>query len=175
MSKETISLNKKFKELLQCIQGNEIKRKTLIDTAASLFDMPPRAAEAFVARNVHSVQKYKLIEASGERGERTYHLTSSLVAMVKNHTKSSSEIGSSEKVLTTPSLLQEEAKTSAELKMLLGEIETYKEFLDKYPSKRQLIKSLLNKAKDESTKVYGRLNALNKLIQATTQKEAIEC
>ncbi|WP_417436618.1 hypothetical protein [Idiomarina abyssalis] len=67
-------------------------------------------------------------------------------------------------------LLDEEKKANAELKLLLGEIDAYQEYLGLFPHKRPAILKLLDESKEKATRFYGRLNAIKKIIQ-TTQPE----
>ena len=61
MTNETISLNEDFKDLLLCVEGNDVKRKELINMAASKFELSTKQAEGFVARNIHKLQQVHIL------------------------------------------------------------------------------------------------------------------
>ncbi len=172
MTSKPFSLNKQFKELLQRVEGTSIRRKELIQLASSTTDLDIVQSTRLVARNVSRLTSKGLLSASGERNARTYHLTSELILMLN-----SSPCGSSdeETIDTNQSsnevhLLDEEKKANAELKLLLGEIDAYQEYLGLFPHKRPAILILLDESREKATRFYGRLNAIKKIIQ-TTQPE----
>lgn len=178
MTSKPFSLNKQFKELLQRVEGTSIRRKELIQLAATTIGLNSVQSTQFVARNVNRLTTKSLIRASGERNARTYHFTDSLLTLLDpevcnlklNDINTEIETSNQESQLKI-----EEVKTSAELKMILGEIEAYRDFLSKYPASRQIIQRLLHEAKEQSTQLYGRLNALKKIIQATNIESAKSC
>jgi DNA-binding protein H-NS len=76
---------------------------------------------------------------------------------------------------TTFSLQQEESKAGAELQMLVAEIEAYQDLLAKYPSSLDVINQLLLEAREKSTALYGKLNAVKKVIRLTEQESGELC
>jgi hypothetical protein len=178
MSAKPFSLNKQFKELLQRVEGTSIRRKELIQLATNTTELSTTQSTRFIARNINKLTFKNLVTASGERYARTYHFTEALLVLLKqgDSTVKLNNSNTETKNCNQESLLKiEEAKTSAELKMILGEIEAYRDFLIKYPASSQVIQRLLLQAKEQSTQLYGRLNALKKVIQATNIESAKTC
>lgn len=172
MTSKPFSLNKQFKELLQRVEGTSIRRKELIQLASSTTELDLAQSTRLVARNVSRLTSEGLLSASGERNARTYHLTSELILMLN---RSPRVLPNEETIDTNQSsnevhLLDEEKKANAELKLLLGEIDAYQEYLELFPHKRPAILKLLDESKEKATRFYGRLNAIKKIIQ-TTQLE----
>jgi hypothetical protein len=178
MTSKPFSLNKQFKELLQRVEGTSVRRKELIQLAATITGLNSVQSTRFVARNINRLTTESLIRASGERNARTYHFTDSLLMLLDSEvcnlklTNINTEIETSNQ---ESQLKVEEVKTSAELKMTLGEIEAYRDLINQYPTNRQVIEELLCEAKDQSTQLYGRLNALRKVIKATNQESRQAC
>lgn len=169
MTSKPFSLNKQFKELLQRVEGTSIRRKELIQLASSTTDLDIVQSTRLVARNVSRLTSKGLLSASGERNARTYHLTSELILMLKSSPREPSD---EETIDTSQSsnevhLLDEEKKANAELKLLLGEIDAYQEYLGLFPHKRPAILKLLDESREKATRFYGRLNAIKKIIQST--------
>ncbi|MDE8601601.1 hypothetical protein M3I01_001490 [Marinomonas sp. RSW2] len=179
MTSKPFSLNKPFKELLQRVEGTSIKRKELIQLATSTTELNLVQSTRFIAKNVNILTTKNLITASGERNARTYHFSDSLLILLDQKTcdsKPNDVCHTESEVRQQETLLKiEEAKTSTELKMILGEIEAYRDFLTKYPANRQIIQKLLHQTKEQSTQLYGRLNALKKVIQETNMKSDKAC
>lgn len=173
MTEELISLNPKFKELLLQFEGNTIGRKQLILSAEDAYQLSNIQAKRFVARNIHSLTTQKLIEATGEKKSRSYLLTPQLLSTLQKRVKITCNPTIDER--TTSELINEEIKTSAELRLILGEIEAYQEYLIKFPENNKTILSLLNKTRDRASDFYGRLNAITKIIQATEKKDHSIC
>lgn len=166
MTSKPFSLNKQFKELLQRVEGTSIRRKDLIQFTIDTTEMSAIQSTRFVARHINVLTSHKLITTSGNRNARTYHFTDPLLALLAQEDKKASQ---------EVFLKREEVKTSAELKMILGEIEAYRDLLTQYPANRQIIEQLLGEAKDQSTQLYGRLNALRKVMKATNQESIQAC
>ncbi|MFI8621667.1 hypothetical protein ACIGBN_11980 [Marinomonas sp. NPDC078689] len=178
MTTKQFSLNKSFKELLQLVEDSSIKRRDLIQLAVDTTELNTLQSTRFVARHVNVLTSHNLITASGKRNARMYHFTDSLLTLLNHETKDL-KLTNSHFETRTPNyetlLKREEAKTSAELKMTLGEIEAYRDLMTQYPTNRQVIEELLCEAKDQSTQLYGRLNALRKVIKATNQESRQAC
>ncbi|MEO9656251.1 hypothetical protein [Marinomonas sp.] len=175
MTSKPFSLNKRFKELLQHMEGTSIRRKELIQLASSTTKLDIAQSTRLVARNVSRLTSEGLLNASGERNARTYHLTSELILMLN---RSAREPSGEETIDTSQSsnevhLLNEEKKANAELKLLLGEIDAYQEYLGLFPHKRPAIAQLLNESREKATKFYGRLNAIKKIIKSTQSEESV--
>lgn len=176
MTNETISLNKNFKDLLLCVEGNNVKRKELITIAMDKFGLTPKQAEGLVARNVYRLQQKQLLDASGDKGERTYHLSTSLRHLIKpSGAFSTDHQTESETIKGNEELSREETKTQVSLEMILSELDAYRDIHERFPRSRAVVQGLLNEAKKESIQLYGRLNALKKIIQATNQRSASKC
>lgn len=169
MTSKPFSLNKRFKELLQCVEGTSIKRKELIELAIKTTEFNRTQSIGLVTRNVRKLMRENLITASGERNSRAYNFTDSLLVLLEKDTTKSGGVfqhKDTEVKPPEPELQKEEAKTSAELRMILGEIEAYRDLLTQYPTNKHVIQDLLKQAKEQSTQLYGRLNAINKVLQA---------
>ncbi|RDL42598.1 hypothetical protein DN730_18835 [Marinomonas piezotolerans] len=176
MTNETISLNEDFKDLLLCVEGNDVKRKELINMAASKFELSTKQAEGFVARNIHKLQQVNLINASGQKGKRTYHLSRSLQQRISSNEPFKSKLKpESEDLDGDKELIDEEVKTQVSLEMILSELEAYSDLQKRFPRSRAVVQGLLKETKKESIQLYGRLNALKKVIHATTQRSIPKC
>lgn len=178
MTAKAFSLNKQFKELLQHLEGTSITRKKLIQLAATTTELDTIQSTRFVARNIGRLTINNLVTASGTRNHRIYHFTDAVLNSLKqegsmlklNNSNTDTKDNNQEGQLKI-----EEIKTGAELKMILGEIDAYRDFLTKYPANRQIIQTLLHQAKEHSTQLYGRLNALKKVMLAANIESATTC
>jgi hypothetical protein len=175
MTKETIYLNQKFKVLLQKTDGNTTSRKQLIELAKNEFEFTNIQAQRFVARNIHTLTKESLIQATGNHRARTYLITASLMAILHNfnHVEVIDSASFEKKQLNE--LHNEEIKTSAELKLVLSEIQAYQDYLVKFPQNNRAILSLLNKTRDSASEFYGRLNAIKKIIKVSEIEGNMTC
>jgi hypothetical protein len=173
MTSKPFSLNKQFKELLQRVEGTRIRRKELIQLTSSTTDLDIVQSTRLVARNVSRLTSKGLLSASGERNTRTYHLTPALLSMVNNISCEwpGEEAIDTSQTLSATLLLDEEKKASAELKLLLGEIDAYQDYLGKFPQERPTILKLLDESKEKATSFYGRLNAIKKIIKSAQREE----
>ena len=176
MTNETISLNESFKDLLLCVEGNNVKRKDLIKIAIDKFGLTAKQAEGLVARNVHRLQQKQLLDASGDKGERTYHLSSTLKDLIEpSEAIFNDQLMKSEIKKGNEELSREETQTQVSLEMILSELDAYRDIHERFPRSRPVVQGLLNEVKKESIQLYGRLNAVKKVIQATNQISASEC
>lgn len=176
MTNETFSLNNKFKDLLLCVEGDNVKRKELLNIAKERFGLTPKQAEGFVARNVRRLKLKRLLNASGNKGECTYHFSSTLKCLIRpTETVLADRQKKPESNEGSENLSREETKIQISLEMLLSELEAYRDIHERFPSTRPVVQGLLNEAKKESTQLYGRLNALKKVIQATNQRSTSKC
>ena len=175
MTNETISLNQKFRKLLMQVEGSSIGRKQLIESAENLFELSKIQAERLVARNIHALTTKDLIVATGENKARVYFITPELIEILQKNEHEKTTKTHDEKVVSTDELMTEETKTSAELKMVLGEIQAYQDYLEQFPQKNKTIFSLLNKSRDRASNLYGRLSAINKIIKATETEDNMTC
>ena len=176
MTNETISLNGSFKDLLQCVEGNNVKRKELINMAVEKLGLTSKQAQGLVARNVHRLQQKALLEASGDKGDRTYHISSTLRRLIEpTEALTNGHLSEPEAAKGNEELLDEEIKTQVSLEMILSELNAYRDIQERFPRSRSVVKGLLNETKKESIQLYGRLNALKKVIEATNQRSALEC
>ncbi|AWY01120.1 hypothetical protein A8139_14905 [Marinomonas primoryensis] len=168
MASRSFSLNKQFKELLLRVEGTSIRRKELIQLASSTTDLDIVQSTRFVARNVSRLTSRGLLSASGERNARTYHLSQELLSMLNDSSgkQLNNEAIDTSQILTDSHLLDEEKKANAELRLLLGEIDAYQDYLEKFPQKRPAILKLLDESKEQATSFYGRLNAIKKIIKS---------
>ena len=151
---ESISLNPKFKELLIQLQCNQVSRQKLIALTEKRFNLSNVQATRFVSKNIYLLKKQKQITAMGEKNKRIYRIAPELIAILHENEMSKE-------------LLNEELKTKSELKLILGEIEAYQEYLQKYPQGQRVIISLLDDCHDRVTDFYGRLNAIKNIINKT--------
>jgi len=175
MSSESISLNLKFKELLKKVQENPISRKKFIELAEKNLLLTNEQATGFIARNIHVLTKENLIIATGESPHRAYLITDTLLTSINAVIESKKTEVSLCKNSISKDLRNQELKTNSELKLILGEIETYQGYLQKYPQNHNEILPLLESSRDSAADLYGRLNAINKIIKATEAKESMTC
>tara|TARA_R110002033_G_scaffold135713_1_gene175229 strand:- start:439 stop:966 length:528 start_codon:yes stop_codon:yes gene_type:complete len=175
MTSKTISLNQKFKELLLHAERNTIGRKKLIESAENLFELTTIQAQRFVARNIHTLTKEKLIVATGSYKARTYLITPTLMSRMHNcnYVEATDSVFFEKK--ESSELLSEEIKTSAELKLILSEIQAYQDYMVKFPQSNETILSLLDKTRDRASDFYGRLSAIKKIIKASEIEGNITC
>ena len=127
MTNETISLNQKFRKLLMRVDGSSIGRKQLIELAENLFKLSKNQAQRFVARNIHALTTKDLIVATGKNSARVYQITPELFDILQKNEHKKATKTHDEKYVSTNELIKEETKTTTELKMILGEIEAYKD------------------------------------------------
>lgn len=144
--------------------------------AASKLTLEDKQAERFVARNIYKLQQRGLIDASGVKGQRTYHLSHALQQKITSTKSPRNKLKSNfEDIGGDKELIDEEVKTQVSLEMILSELDAYRDILERFPRSRSVVQGLLNEAKKESIQLYGRLNALKKVIQATNQRSTLEC
>jgi len=158
MINESISLNPKFRELLIQSECNQVSRQKLIAQTEKRFNLSNAQATRFVSKNIYLLKKQKQVTATGEKNKRIYHITPELMAILHDNEMSKE-------------LLNEEIKTNSELKLILGEIEAYQEYLQKYPQSHKVIISLLDDCRDRATDFYGRLNAIKNILSKTQINE----
>ncbi|MCW3173120.1 hypothetical protein [Shewanella subflava] len=175
MTNETISLNQKFRKLLMRVDGSSIGRKQLIELAENLFSLSKIQAERLVARNIHALTTKDLIVATGKSNARIYQVTPELRTILQSNEYKITTKPHDEKGVSTNKLMTEETKTSTELKMVLGEIQAYQDYLEQFPQQNKTILSLLNKTRDHASDLYGRLSAINKIIKATEIEDNMTC
>jgi len=166
MTIEKVSLNQRFKELLQCYGWDCVSRKELIQKAALKFDLSLRQSEGFVARNIHTLQRRKLIKASGGRGKRIYHISHALKSLLDQSNSAAIGLSDVSEELGDMGFITEKEKVCHELKIIFGEVRAYKELWKKYPNSRVTIEKLLKESENECSMLHGKLNALKKLIDA---------
>ena len=175
MTNETISLNQKFRKLLIQVEGSSIGRKQLIELAENLFKLSKIQAQRLVARNIHVLTTKDLIIATGKNNARVYQILPELLAILQKNEHEKTTKTQAKKSVSTNELITEETKTSTELKMVLGEIQAYQDYLEQFPQQNKTILSLLNKTRDHASDLYGRLNAINKIIKATEIEDNMTC
>ena len=158
MINESISLNPKFRELLIQLQCNQVSRQKLIALTEKIFNLSNVQATRFISKNIHLLKKQKQMTATGEKNKIIYHIAPDLIAILHENEMSKE-------------LLNEEIKTNSELKLILGEIEAYQEYLQKYPQSNKVIISLLDDCRDRATDFYGRLNAIKNILSKTQINE----
>lgn len=175
MTDKTIPINPKFKNVLLEIKDNTFNRHELISTAEHLLKLTNIQAKRFVSRNVHVLTSRKLLVAIGSKSNRGYRITPELSRILNvEDSKQSNNIMFLDK--TKPeNLLAEEVKVNAELKLLLGEIDAYQDFLQRFPEQKDVIHSLLFVTRDEAAEYYGRLNAIRKIINKTQSNGTKSC
>lgn len=166
MTVRPFSLNKQFKELLQHVEEASIKRTELIQLAVETTTLSKDQSSRFVDRNISKAKASGLITPSGKRNARIYHLSPDLISMLSDRPHgASSQISEEKQSLSVVHLFEEEKRAGAELKLVLGEIEAYKDYINKIPDKRSNIMELLDESKDKASVLYGRLNAIKKIIK----------
>jgi hypothetical protein len=175
MTNETISLNQKFRKLLMRVEGSSIGRKQLIELAENLFKLSKIQAQRLVARNIHALTTKDLIVATGKNSARVYQITPELIAILQKNEHEKTTKTHDKKGVSTNELMTEETKASTELKMVLGEIQAYQDYLEQFPQQNKTILSLLNKTRDHASDLYGRLSAINKIIEATETEDYMAC
>lgn len=158
----------------------EIKDKTfsrleLISTTEQLLRLTNIQAKRFVSRNIHVLTSRKLLVAIGGKNNRGYRITPEL-ARILNEEDSQQANNITILAKTEPeNLLAEEVKVNTELKLLLGEIDAYQDFLQRFPEQKDVIHSLLVITRDEAAEYYGRLNAIKKIINKTQSNGTKTC
>jgi hypothetical protein len=175
MTNETISLNQKLRKLLMQVEEGSIGRKQLIELAGNQFNLSKIQAQRLVARNIHALTTKDLIVATGKINARVYQITPELRAILQSNEYEITTKTHDEKDASSNELITEETKTSTELKMLLGEIQAYQDYLNQFPRQNKTILSLLNKTRDHATDLYGRLSAIKKIIKASDIEDNIRC
>lgn len=148
MTNEIFSLNNKFKDLLLCVEGDNVKRKELLNIAKERFGLTPKQAEGFVARNVRRLKLKRLLNASGNKGECTYHFSSTLKCLIRpTETVLADQQKKPESNEGSENLSREETKIQISLEMLLSELEAYRDIHERFPSTRTVVQGYLTKQK----------------------------
>lgn len=171
---DSIPLNEKFREVIRNVEGTEVARKELVKRSEQMYEFNnKKQAQNFVDRNINKLQIQELlVPIEGNRG--VYSMSSALQELLE--TARDGEKRSLPRIeQTTFSLQQEESKAGAELQMLVAEIEAYQDLLAKYPSSLDVINQLLLEAREKSTALYGKLNAVKKVIRLTEQESGELC
>ncbi|MGI2227358.1 hypothetical protein [Shewanella sp. AC91-MNA-CIBAN-0169] len=175
MSNKTISLNQKFKKLLLQAEGSSVSRKQLIESAEGLLKLSKIQAQRLVARNIHALTTKKLIVATSANNERIYQISPELLEILHQGENDKASQNLAVEGESSNELINEETKISTELKMVLGEIQAYQDYLEQFPQKNKTIFSLLNKSRDRASDLYGRLSAISKIIKATETEDNMTC
>ncbi|MBB1441282.1 hypothetical protein H5202_22155 [Shewanella sp. SG41-4] len=175
MSNKTISLNQKFKKLLIQTEGNSVSRKQLIESAEDLLKLSKIQAQRLVARNIHALKTKKLIVATSANNERIYQMSPELLEILHSDENDKTSPNLVVEGESSNELINEETKISTELKMVLGEIQAYQDYLKQFPQQNKTIFLLLNKSRDRASDLYGRLSAISKIIKATKTEDNMTC
>ncbi|EKZ9180005.1 hypothetical protein V8087_003740 [Vibrio vulnificus] len=69
-------------------------------------------------------------------------------------------------------LLKEKSDYEGELAMLLSEVEEYRSLKQRFPEQDKLLTSILKKAKDRSTSLLGKINALSNVLKSLAEEAA---
>lgn len=169
----SIPLNEKFREVMRNVEGIEVARKELVKRSEQMYEFNKKQAQNFVDRNINKLQMQELlVSIEGNRG--VYSMSSVLRELLET-SKDDEKRSLPRKEQTTFFLQQEESKTGAELQMLVAEIEAYQDLLAKYPSSLGVVNQLLQEAREKSTALYGKLNAVKKVIRLTEQESGELC
>lgn len=155
------------------VEGTEVARKELVKRSEQMFLLGKKQAQNFVDRNINKLQMQELlVPIEGNRG--VYSMSFALQELLE--TAREGEKRSLPRIeQTTFFLQQEESKAGAELQMLVAEIEAYQDLLAKFPSSLEVINQLLLEAREKSTALYGKLNAVKKVIRLTEQESCELC
>ena len=171
-----LRINSWMKKILVELQGKTLTRQAMIERAALIPKYSePKQARMFVSRNVHTLTKQNLLFAKGKIKQRTYEISPALNGVLFDMLENSINSIKSSPVNEMDALFSDERKVTAELKILLSEIETYQEFHLRFPSKRAAISSLLESGKERSAALYGRLNAIRKVLKLVDAKSNTQC
>ncbi|MCJ2375569.1 hypothetical protein LNL84_01835 [Vibrio sp. ZSDZ34] len=122
--------------------------------------------------------------------ERKGWLISKVLSGVKRYTKTESFLSHSftprdKKELSKPrkvsalesttdlkTLVEEKRRYEGELAIVLGEVEEYQSLIKRFPKEKALFLPMLTEAKEGSAKLLGSINALSKVLKASTFKVA---
>lgn len=169
-------INSWMKKILIELQGKTLTRQSLIEKATLIPKYSePKQAKMFVSRNVHALTKQGLLFARGKIKQRTYELSPSLKDIL--FSVAGQKISEKRECLENEidDLILDERKVTAELKILLSEIETYQELHQRFPSKKHEISSLIDSGRERSATLYGRLNAIRNVIKLSEQSGHSQC
>jgi hypothetical protein len=171
---DSVSLNEKFREVIRNVEGTEVARKELVKLSERMYEFNnKKQAQNFVDRNLNKLQMQELlVPIEGNRGG--YSISFALQELLET-AKDDEKRSLPRKEQTTFFLQQEESKAGAELQMLVAEIEAYLDLLAKYPSSQDVVNQLLHEAREKSTALYGKLNAVKKVIRLTEQESGELC
>lgn len=171
MSTKKTNINLDFANILRKIDGKSIARKELIQLAMQVNHFNEVEALNFVGRHVHQLKKKGLISSEGQRNSTRYVFGEALIDMLADPVQTQKEKSyKSEAASCASSLQHEKDKLSAELKLTIGEVEAFQDYLAKFPEVKKVIVDLLYEARDSAAQLYGRLNAIQKIIDATSAK-----
>lgn len=57
----------------------------------------------------------------------------------------------------------------------MGEVEAFQDYLGKFPEAKRVILDLLGQSRDSAALLYGKLNAIQKIIDATSTETTALC
>lgn len=175
MTDKTITINPQFKTVLLEINKNTFSRQQLISTAEHQLKLTTIQIKRFVSRNIYVLSSRKLLVATGDKKNRGYRITTELAQMLHGENLQKTIHIMSVAKTEPENLLAEEVKVNTELKLLLGEIDAYQDFLQRFPEQNDVIHSLLCVTRDQAAEYYGRLNAIRKIISKTQTHGAKSC
>lgn len=167
MTMKSTRLNEKFKRLILNIEGNIIKRKELINYALKVYSLNSSQAEGFVARNIYRLTRYGVVVSKGRKGNKFYVFDKKFIDDLKSNENHVNKKDPLFKYFPPrEELVREEILAKRRLEVVTGELESYKEFLIRFPSDIVLIKSFIDVSEIELNYINGRLNALRKIMRS---------
>ncbi|WP_086479610.1 hypothetical protein [Oceanospirillum sanctuarii] len=176
MSARKTNINFVFANILRKVNATSIGRKELIQLVMEVNQLQEADATRFVGRHIHQLKKKNLLYSEGERNTTRYVFCDALVEMLASPVKNRNEQGyKPELAICASSLRQEKDTLSAELKLKMGEVEAFQDYMAKFPEAQKVIADLLNESRDSAALLYGRLNAIQKIIDATSVERASAC
>ena len=133
-----------------------------------------KSARQFILRNIHRLEKNKLVERTGTKSGRSIkyrfsrNFTTNLLEGSPQIAAQDSIENQSDQFIQNLRLRYRQCKL--DLLMAVGEVEEYEAIIKESPSQKDLIQELYNEARDLCSKTLGRVRALETLIssQAST-------
>lgn len=148
-------ISESFAQILSKIknQNQNVSRKELIKLAMDTNDLNENQASRLIDRNIYLLKKQGGVKAINLGNNRCYTFTENLLKSIYSPTDKS-----------TYDLSFEQKTLKKEIVTTHYELQTYCEFLEKFPAEKHKITKFYKTASEKLDQLNGRLRAVNQLI-----------
>lgn len=177
MSVRGTDLNFGFAKILRRVDGKSVSRRQLIQIVIEAEKVTELQAQRYVGRHIHQLKKKHLVRSEGPRNSTRYVFSEALLEVLIDPARAQDKKDDPSEVTTicASSLQHEKERLSAELKLAMGEVEAFQDYLGKFPEAKRVILDLLGQSRDSAALLYGKLNAIQKIIDATSAETTALC